>query len=211
MLRAAARAEDARLALEKARLEAQSLGSRRTLWPILAELAELEAERGDQPAALELRRRAAEVIDYIAGHAGSALQQAPRIAYGVERRRVRVINYRGKTFRGGNHDYVIRHGGSMVYPRLVASEHRGHPDRTRMPTGVGALDALWRRHRAQHQHADRRGPRHRQVVARRTVRGVPRASAAKARRCSSSTRASKRCSRARTGWACPAAGARGGT
>ena len=62
--------------------------------------------------------------------------------YGVERRRVRVIKYRGKTFRGGNHDYVIRHGGLVVYPRLVASEHRGHPDRARMPTGVGALDAL---------------------------------------------------------------------
>jgi circadian clock protein KaiC len=62
--------------------------------------------------------------------------------YGVERRRVRIVKYRGRTFRGGNHDYVIRHGGLEVYPRLVASEHRGHPDRTRMPTGVEALDAL---------------------------------------------------------------------
>jgi circadian clock protein KaiC len=52
------------------------------------------------------------------------------------------VKYRGRTFRGGNHDYVIRHGGLEVYPRLVASEHRGHPDRTRMPTGVEALDAL---------------------------------------------------------------------
>ena len=62
--------------------------------------------------------------------------------YGVERRRLRVVKYRGKTFRGGNHDYVIRRGGLTVFPRLVASEHRGHANRTRIPTGVAALDAL---------------------------------------------------------------------
>ena len=72
VLRAGGRAEDARLALEDARQEAESLGSRRTLWPILAELGELAAGRGDQPAALELRRQAAEVIDYITEHTGSA-------------------------------------------------------------------------------------------------------------------------------------------
>ena len=72
MLRAAGRAEEARSALEDARQEAESLGSRRSLWPILAELGELEASHGDQPAALELRRQAAEIIDYIAEHAGSA-------------------------------------------------------------------------------------------------------------------------------------------
>jgi hypothetical protein len=72
VLRAAGRAEEARAALDDARQVAEGLGSRRTLWPILAELAELEVERGDKPAALELRRGAAEIIDYIAEHAGSA-------------------------------------------------------------------------------------------------------------------------------------------
>jgi circadian clock protein KaiC len=62
--------------------------------------------------------------------------------YGVERRRLRVVKFRGKVFRGGNHDYVIRKGGLEVYPRLVAAEHRGHPDRSRMPTGVRELDML---------------------------------------------------------------------
>jgi circadian clock protein KaiC len=62
--------------------------------------------------------------------------------YGVERRRLRVVKYRGKAFRGGNHDYVIKRGGLEVYPRLVAAEHRAHSDRTQMPTGVPALDAL---------------------------------------------------------------------
>ncbi len=72
VLRAAGQAEAARSALEDARLEAEGLGSRRTLWPILAELAELEVERGDKSAALELQRRAAEIIEYIAEHAGAA-------------------------------------------------------------------------------------------------------------------------------------------
>jgi len=40
--------------------------------------------------------------------------------YGAERRRVRVVKYRGRPFRGGYHDFTIRHGGLEVYPRLVA-------------------------------------------------------------------------------------------
>src|SRR5205085_9119945 len=72
VLRAAGRENDALAGLKDARLEAESLGSRRILWRILADLAELEARRGGQPAARELRRQAAEIIDYIAEHAGSA-------------------------------------------------------------------------------------------------------------------------------------------
>ena len=44
--------------------------------------------------------------------------------YGAERRRLRVIKYRAQSFRGGFHDFVIRHGGAHVFPRLVAAEHR---------------------------------------------------------------------------------------
>jgi circadian clock protein KaiC len=62
--------------------------------------------------------------------------------FGVERRRLRVVKFRGKRFRGGNHDYIIRHGGLEVFPRLVAAEHRAHSERTRMPTGVPELDVL---------------------------------------------------------------------
>jgi circadian clock protein KaiC len=43
--------------------------------------------------------------------------------YGAERRRMRVIKYRGRHFRGGHHDFVIRPGGVQVFPRLVSSEH----------------------------------------------------------------------------------------
>ncbi len=44
--------------------------------------------------------------------------------YGAERRRLRVTKYRGRRYRGGYHDFVIRTGGIDAFPRLVSSEHR---------------------------------------------------------------------------------------
>jgi circadian clock protein KaiC len=63
-------------------------------------------------------------------------------AYGTERRRLRIGKYRGQAFRGGYHDFVIRKGGLAVFPRLVAAEHRTGFARTRMGSGIPALDAL---------------------------------------------------------------------
>jgi circadian clock protein KaiC len=62
--------------------------------------------------------------------------------YGAERRRVRVVKYRGRKFRGGYHDFTITTGGLEVYPRLVAGEHRTDFDRSPLPSGVRGLDAL---------------------------------------------------------------------
>lgn len=62
--------------------------------------------------------------------------------YGAERRRVRVIKYRGSRFRGGYHDVTITTGGLNVFPRLVASEHRAGQDRTARSTGIPGFDAL---------------------------------------------------------------------
>lgn len=62
--------------------------------------------------------------------------------YGAERRRVRVIKYRGRRFRGGYHDFAIKHGGLEVYPRIVAAEHRTRFERTPTSSGVAELDAL---------------------------------------------------------------------
>ena len=61
---------------------------------------------------------------------------------GAERRRVRVIKYRGSKFRGGYHDATITAGGLNVYPRLVASEFRGDQVRTLHSTGLPEFDAL---------------------------------------------------------------------
>src|SRR4029079_13780013 len=44
--------------------------------------------------------------------------------YGAGRRRLRVLKYRARAFRGGFHDFTIQTGGLQVFPRLVASEYR---------------------------------------------------------------------------------------
>jgi circadian clock protein KaiC len=62
--------------------------------------------------------------------------------YGAERRRLRVIKYRGQAFRGGYHDFVIAHGGVRVFPRLVSLQHKKSFSRDALTTGIPALDAL---------------------------------------------------------------------
>lgn len=62
--------------------------------------------------------------------------------YGAERRRVRVIKYRGRDIIGGMHDYDIVPGGLTVYPRLVAADSRSIRKRSQLKTGLDALDSL---------------------------------------------------------------------
>ena len=62
--------------------------------------------------------------------------------YGAERRRLRIVKYRGRRFRGGYHDFTIKTGGLEVHPRLVAAEHRTVFDRSQIGSGVAELDAL---------------------------------------------------------------------
>jgi circadian clock protein KaiC len=62
--------------------------------------------------------------------------------YGAERRRLRVSKYRGQSFRGGYHDFAIKTGGVVVFPRLVASEHKTGYDRTQMTTDIPEFDRL---------------------------------------------------------------------
>jgi circadian clock protein KaiC len=74
-------------------------------------------------------------------HGVIALEQlAPE--YGTERRRLRVLKYRGATYLGGYHDFLIRRGGLVVFPRLVPVEAGGTPTMTRMPSGIPGLDNL---------------------------------------------------------------------
>ena len=42
-------------------------------------------------------------------------------SYGAERRRLRVVKYRGQKYRGGYHDFNIMEDGIHVFPRLVAA------------------------------------------------------------------------------------------
>ncbi|HYB94662.1 MAG TPA: ATPase domain-containing protein [Vicinamibacterales bacterium] len=62
--------------------------------------------------------------------------------YGAERRRMRVIKYRGAAFRGGYHDYLIKKGGLVVFPRLIAAESRQATRSDKLASNVAELDAL---------------------------------------------------------------------
>jgi circadian clock protein KaiC len=62
--------------------------------------------------------------------------------YGAERRRLKVVKYRGQRFRGGFHDFVIETGGVRVFPRLVSAEHKVGFKRELLTSENPALDAL---------------------------------------------------------------------
>ncbi len=70
----------------------------------------------------------------------SLSQSAPN--YGAERRRLRVVKFRGTKYRGGYHDFSIAHEGLQVFPRLIAAEHRSDFDFAFIESGVPRLDAL---------------------------------------------------------------------
>jgi circadian clock protein KaiC len=62
--------------------------------------------------------------------------------YGAERRRMRVLKYRGQKYRGGFHDFIIATGGMRVFPRLVSLEHKTSFERRLVPTESPELNAL---------------------------------------------------------------------
>ncbi|WP_024507562.1 ATPase domain-containing protein [Bradyrhizobium sp. ARR65] len=65
------------------------------------------------------------------------------LQYGAERRRLRVFKMRGRNFRGGFHDFVIRKGGIALFPRLIAAEHAdGATGAEPLLSGIAELDEL---------------------------------------------------------------------
>jgi len=89
----------------------------------------------------DLTAEAADKTVHSVAHGVIRLEQlAPN--YGAERRRLRVLKYRGRKYRGGFHDFVITTGGVNVFPRLIASEHHTRFARTKLSTGLEAFDAL---------------------------------------------------------------------
>lgn len=62
--------------------------------------------------------------------------------YGAERRRLRVTKFRGRSFRGGFHDFRIIQGGFEVFPRLIAAEHQQPFTVELLASGVPELDRL---------------------------------------------------------------------
>ncbi|MBK0394932.1 ATPase domain-containing protein [Ramlibacter algicola] len=62
--------------------------------------------------------------------------------YGAERRRVRVVKFRGRRVFGGLHDYNLVQGGLVVHPRLVAADSRNIGSRGQLSSGLPELDQL---------------------------------------------------------------------
>jgi circadian clock protein KaiC len=62
--------------------------------------------------------------------------------YGVARRQLTVLKIRGSQFREGSHDFILRRGGLVVFPRLVAGEHHREFVREDFPSGIRELDDL---------------------------------------------------------------------
>jgi circadian clock protein KaiC len=79
-------------------------------------------------------------VESIAHGVLSVLRSSPD--YGIARRQLVVQKIRGVKFREGNHDMVIKKGGLVVFPRLVAAEHHVKFKREQFPSGIRELDAL---------------------------------------------------------------------
>jgi circadian clock protein KaiC len=62
--------------------------------------------------------------------------------YGADRRRLKIIKYRGRRYRGGYHDFVIHTGGVQAFPRLVSAEHKADFKREILPSRSDELNAL---------------------------------------------------------------------
>ncbi len=73
---------------------------------------------------------------------GVILLEQRALDYGADRRRLRISKLRGSPFRSGYHDYTVRTGGLVVFPRLIAAEHRTELLSQPMSSGISELDAL---------------------------------------------------------------------
>jgi circadian clock protein KaiC len=62
--------------------------------------------------------------------------------YGHARRQLQVLKFRGSDFSSGYHDFAIRRGGLVVFPRLVAADHSSEFSQSLIKSGVESLDAL---------------------------------------------------------------------
>lgn len=65
-------------------------------------------------------------------------------SFGAAHRRMRVFKMRGRQFRGGYHDLSIRTAeGLVIYPRLIAAEHKtDFDDDVPVSSGIAELDLL---------------------------------------------------------------------
>nr|WP_306301519.1 ATPase domain-containing protein [Verrucomicrobium spinosum] len=68
--------------------------------------------------------------------------EASSPSYGVTRRQLTVLKIRGSKYLEGSHDLVLRRGGMIVFPRLIADGTHHDFERGDFPSGIKELDAL---------------------------------------------------------------------
>jgi circadian clock protein KaiC len=73
---------------------------------------------------------------------GVVMMESLEKDFGIKRRRLEVRKMRGSRFREGYHDYAIQTGGVVVFPRLIASEHRPGSIAKPVLSGLDELDKL---------------------------------------------------------------------
>jgi circadian clock protein KaiC len=101
---------------------------------------------------LQGRRCTTLVLDDLTSHAGVkelhslmhsvvSLEQIER-SYGAARRRLRIVKMRGADFQSGWHDFMITAGNVLVFPSLIAEEHRAEFEPTAASSDLPGLDEL---------------------------------------------------------------------
>jgi circadian clock protein KaiC len=73
---------------------------------------------------------------------GMITMQTVPLKFGINRRFLGISKMRGSSFREGNHDYVIKRGGIVVFPRLVAADHIVETHKEVYPSGNEGLDRV---------------------------------------------------------------------
>ena len=73
---------------------------------------------------------------------GVILLEHVAMEFGAERRRLQVTKLRGLRFWGGYHDFRIRTGGIVVYPRVAPGATEGDPEARLIASGSPPLDRL---------------------------------------------------------------------
>ncbi|HKN66137.1 MAG TPA: ATPase domain-containing protein [Gemmatimonadaceae bacterium] len=73
---------------------------------------------------------------------GVLLLEHVALEYGAERRRLQVTKLRGLRFWGGYHDFRIRTGGVVVYPRIGPGKSSRHHQVRLLESGSPPLDRL---------------------------------------------------------------------
>lgn len=62
--------------------------------------------------------------------------------FGNERRRFNVVKLRGIAFMGGYHDYTIKKGGAVIFPRMISNTHQTKVNDKQYSSNIKGLDNL---------------------------------------------------------------------